>query len=291
MRITIRHPYIGGAFEWLRGNLHTHTTNSDGARSPEACVKAYSEMGYDFLMISDHDCLTDPSGLDRNGMVLVPGYEITANGPHILHVNAPGRVQPVENRQEVLDGVGRAGGFAIMCHPNWEAHFNHCPQEKLAEWTGYAGIEICNGVCLLGEGNGLALDRWDMLLSAGREVWGYGTDDTHGTHTEGAVWTVVQARKRSVEAIVEALEGGRCYASTGVVIDRVEVQDDAVRVVAPNADRIDVIGDFQRRAGRYRGPEALYRLSDEDVYSYIRFECHGAEGSMAWTQPFFVEYE
>ncbi|HOD49978.1 MAG TPA: CehA/McbA family metallohydrolase [Candidatus Hydrogenedentes bacterium] len=289
MDIAIRHPYRTGHFQWLKGNLHTHTTNSDGARTPEDCVKAYAGRGYDFLMISDHDRFTNPEGLDGNGMVLIPGYEITANGPHILHVNGRSCLKPVEDRQAVLDAVGQAGGFAIMCHPNWEEHFNHCPQEKLASWTGYVGLEICNGVCVWAEGSGLALDRWDMLLSAGRVVWGYATDDTHKVHTEGNAWTVVQAVERSVEGVVDALVHGRCYASTGVTIETIEVKDDTVRVVAPRADRIDVLGDFQRLAAKHRGPEACFRFSEEDIYSYVRFECHGPEGAMAWTQPFFVE--
>ncbi|MFO7976465.1 MAG: CehA/McbA family metallohydrolase [Candidatus Hydrogenedentota bacterium] len=289
MNCNIRHPYIQGAFDWLKGNLHTHTTNSDGARAPQDCVKAYADKGHDFLMISDHDCLTDPANLDPHGMVLIPGYELTANGPHVLHVNAPDRLDPVENRQEVLNAVRRLGGFAIMCHPNWEEHFNHCPQDKLALWTGYAGIEICNAVCIWDEGSGLALDRWDMLLSAGREVWGYATDDTHKPHNEGNAWTVVQTTERSVEAIVDALMRGRCYASTGVVIESIEVNGDTIRVVAPNADRIDVIGDFQRLAAKQRGPDASFRCSEENMYSYVRFECHGGEGTMAWTQPFFLE--
>ncbi len=289
MSLRIRHPYIDDGFQWLKGNLHTHTTNSDGARAPQACVNAYAALGHDFLMISDHDCLTDPATLNSNGIILIPGYEITANGPHLLHVNAPARLDPVENRQEVIDAVRGIGGFAIMCHPNWEEHFNHCPQEKLAAWQGYAGIEICNGVCVLSEGSGLALDRWDMLLSAGREVWGYATDDTHGTHTEGNAWTVVQALERSVEGVVEALVKGRCYASTGVTIERIELEDQAIRIVAPNADRIDAIGDFQRMAETFRGPEASFQCSSEDIHSYVRFECHGPEGAMAWTQPFFIE--
>ena len=41
----------------LRGNLHAHTTFSDGVRSPERLVEAYEELGYDFLAITDHEDL------------------------------------------------------------------------------------------------------------------------------------------------------------------------------------------------------------------------------------------
>lgn len=38
----------------LRGNLHAHTTFSDGTRTPAALVAEYEERGYDFLAITDH---------------------------------------------------------------------------------------------------------------------------------------------------------------------------------------------------------------------------------------------
>jgi hypothetical protein len=39
----------------LRGNLHAHTTFSDGIRSPAALLAEYENRGYDFLAITDHD--------------------------------------------------------------------------------------------------------------------------------------------------------------------------------------------------------------------------------------------
>ena len=57
MKIT--HPYEnlnGGS--WLRGNLHTHTTNSDGTHDMQNVINTYANLGYDFLSISDHDIFT-----------------------------------------------------------------------------------------------------------------------------------------------------------------------------------------------------------------------------------------
>src|SRR2546428_9433440 len=39
----------------LRGNLHAHTTFSDGALSPHRLIEEYERLGYDFLAITDHD--------------------------------------------------------------------------------------------------------------------------------------------------------------------------------------------------------------------------------------------
>ena len=46
--------YLAGEGRWLRGNLHTHTTVSDGKLTPEECIRLYKEKGYDFLCITDH---------------------------------------------------------------------------------------------------------------------------------------------------------------------------------------------------------------------------------------------
>lgn len=40
---------------YLRGNLHAHTTFSDGVPAPQRLVEAYESLGYDFLAITDHD--------------------------------------------------------------------------------------------------------------------------------------------------------------------------------------------------------------------------------------------
>ena len=39
---------------WYKGNLHTHTTLSDGAVAPDESIKRYKNAGYDFLAITDH---------------------------------------------------------------------------------------------------------------------------------------------------------------------------------------------------------------------------------------------
>ena len=40
--------------KWYKGNLHTHSTNSDGRLSPEEVIGLYREEGYDFLALTDH---------------------------------------------------------------------------------------------------------------------------------------------------------------------------------------------------------------------------------------------
>ena len=40
---------------WVKGNIHTHTTESDGDADPKSVMKWYEDHEYDFLVITDHN--------------------------------------------------------------------------------------------------------------------------------------------------------------------------------------------------------------------------------------------
>ena len=62
--------------EWLKGNTHCHTTQSDGDLSPEAVADWYAGHGYDFLAFTDHRILTSTEEIERAGMVGVAAMEL-----------------------------------------------------------------------------------------------------------------------------------------------------------------------------------------------------------------------
>jgi hypothetical protein len=288
MPLTLLSPYRNDSTAWLRGNLHTHTTRSDGNLSPEATIAAYAALGYDFIMLSDHDLLNDVAKLDPRGMVLISGNEITANGCHCLHVNAKSLIEPMRDRQAVIDAVNADGGFCIFNHPNWEESFNHCDIRLLMKWQRYTGIEVYNGITRRVEGNPLASDKWDQLLSAGRRVWGYADDDNHADVDRCVAWNMVQAEERGADAIVAALQAGRSYASTGVRIDAIQVNGATVRVETSNTNRFYVVTDSGRLAAILDGPAMEYTVPQDFPWGYVRIECFGPGDRMAWTQPFFI---
>ena len=292
MSVTLASPYTDST-HWLRGNLHAHTTVSDGVCPPEEVIADYERRGYDFLAISDHDRFVPPEDhRGRTGMTLIGGVETSANGPHILHVDARQAVEPVRDRQAVLDEIQRQGGFAVLNHPNWQAHFDHFPQASMETLEGYAGIEIYNGVIERLEGSALATDRWDRLLGAGRKVWGFAHDDSHRPGDVGLAWNVVQSDDRGAEAILLALRQGRFYASTGVTVRSVVVEGTTIRVKTGDAQRIRFISRLGVIQATLDSPEASFTLpEDEDEARkllYVRAECYGIGGRCAWTQPVFI---
>ncbi|HUU42843.1 MAG TPA: CehA/McbA family metallohydrolase [Planctomycetota bacterium] len=272
---------------WLRGNLHVHTSRSDGRADPQETVARYASLGHDFLGLSDHDVYSVGDGLDPCGMLLLPGNEVSANGPHLLDVGAKRKVEPHPDRQVVIDAINATSGFAVLCHPSWMEEWNHYTFEMLMRFRDYVGIEIYNGLVLDQAGCHLATDKWDRLLSAGRLVWGFANDDAHRPEQAGRAWNVVRAAERTPEAILEALRTGAFYASTGVEIDAITADGAELHVVAPNADRIDVFRMNGFRVATADGPEL--RFDAADVMSrYIRVECLGRGGAMAWPQPILI---
>ena len=57
--------------KWYKGNLHTHTTASDGQYTPEETMNLYRRLGYDFLALTDHWILSKGGWYDN--MLLLPG--------------------------------------------------------------------------------------------------------------------------------------------------------------------------------------------------------------------------
>src|SRR5688500_5239843 len=82
------YPPPGATNLWLRGNIHTHSTRSDGHLPVEEVLRRYADMGYDFLALTDHDVVSNYRDLDAHGMVLIQGNEITRGAPHMLDIGA-----------------------------------------------------------------------------------------------------------------------------------------------------------------------------------------------------------
>src|ERR687883_174123 len=116
---------------WLKGNLHTHTHETDGDAPPDKVVEWYATHGYDFLAITDHNKLTLPTS-DR--LLLIPSTEITLTSEgKPVHVNAfnigmmpvlPERhVSVVEMLQRGINAARAIGGVAMINHPNFRWAF------------------------------------------------------------------------------------------------------------------------------------------------------------------------
>lgn len=295
MGLHIESSYKNCQGSWFRGNLHTHTTESDGVFSPGETIQLYYDKGYSWLCLSDHDKITAPPASLPDGMLVFSGNEITNRGPHILHVGATRLVEPYADRKQVVEEINKQQGICILNHPNWEKTFSHWPQAAIESLPKtFHGVEIFNGVVRRQEGNSFATDRWDMLLSKGYRVWGYANDDFHTIEDLELGWNMVCAQKCRLDEILEGLREGRHYCSTGVSLSALEVTDKTIRIIANNASLCAAIVDWGIEVRRIPGRAWEFDIADltrERRPSYVRFEILGDMGMKAWTQPLFLHWD
>ena len=293
---------------WFRGNLHTHTTNSDGDSPPDEVAAWYRDAGYDFLVLSDHDVLTLPAdhAAVAGPMLLVPGEEVSAGD---IHVNALGIAQAVapiiadtaaETLQANVDAVRAAGGVPSVNHPNFRWQLQPSDLAALRACGLFevhnAGPETNN----LGRPGHPSHDAlWDLVLSSGHRFYGVAVDDAHHFRVwgrpysnPGRAWVEVRAARLRTSDLLTAIEAGDFYASTGVhiadlsstprelAVDIAGQWDLAYRTtfVGTNGQVLDVID----------GLEARFRVTGAPP-GYVRARIDDSDGLSAWIQPVFTD--
>jgi hypothetical protein len=198
--------------------------------------------------------------------------------------------------QRSVDAIRGASGVPHINHPNFGWALT---TEDLRRVRNYRLFEIFNGhpeVNNLGGGNVPGLEEvWDRLLSNGMLVYGIAVDDAHvfkkpGDPTvsgPGRGWVVVRAAQLEARALLDAMERGDFYASTGVVLDALDVTSKSMTIkVTPAASskyRIQFIGRDGRVLTEVPDASATYAFTGNE--GYVRAKVIESNGRMAWIQP------
>lgn len=162
--------------------LHIHTSNSDGAVSPEEAARMYREHGYDAIALTDHWVFG--TGGELSGLPIFSGCEYEANGRcentfHIVCLLAerePEGITRESTPQEMVDAIHKAGGIAVLAHPAWSLN----TVESVLSVDGFDATEIYNTVS--GTGQSFRPDSSltvDLLACRGRIYPLLATDDAH----------------------------------------------------------------------------------------------------------------
>jgi len=132
------------------GNIHIHSTYSDGTGTiPEIAVAA-REAGLDYIIITDHQDVR-PLQEEGNyqGVMVVTGIELNSRANHYLALGIEEDVGDYShNPQETIDQVNRQGGFGFLAHP-FEKGSPYITKGSACPWNDFSvkdftGIEIWN---------------------------------------------------------------------------------------------------------------------------------------------------
>jgi len=212
--IEINSPYNGTSEYRHKVQLHTHTTNSDGAFRPSEIMRFHEYKDYLAVAITDHDLerweasLEDPGGHD---IIHIPGVEYT-RGYHMLAIGIESITHSAEDkRQRQIDQAREEDGMTFWAHPNT---VKPIPYSAYEEYEGWDGIEIFTS-----NAYSLAEDHADYILTETEErPLLIASSDTHYRVQEGG-WINILSNKTTEEInyteVMDTLGKGEFYAVGG----------------------------------------------------------------------------
>jgi len=263
-----------------KGQLHCHTTNSDGAQSPLEVVTAYKSAGYDFMVITDHDYVTPDPKVKH--ILFITGNEVSSSLGHITTINVSS-VPPSRKAQKVVDWTKNQGGLVWLAHPNYGANFGWTIRE-VSSISGYHGIEVYNTKV-----NSYAEEKWDYVLTdLNRKINAIAVDDCHDIKNPkqfNGCWVMVFADSLTKIDILESLEKGNFYSTQGPIINAVKAEGNTISIKLKQTSNVTWIGaggSVLQETTSVMGDSYVARGNEK--YVRIRVESSG----YAWTNPIYI---
>ncbi|NEX44628.1 PHP domain-containing protein [Pseudotabrizicola algicola] len=290
-----------------RGNLHTHSTRSDGVLSPEEVCRRYRDEGYDFLALTDHFIgvygypIVDTLPYRQEGFTTLLGAELhsgaMANGElwHILAVGLPAdfahsdspdfHAKPgQETAAELAARAVAAGAFVAIAHPQWSG----LTLADARSVTAAHAVEVYNHGCANGcdRPDGFAIA--DLLLSEGRRLTMVATDDAHfyePDHFGG--WVMVKSTENTPGSLLAALKAGEFYSSQGPDLRDIRLFDDRIEVdhSAVAAMIVQGQGTAARAVHGHSMTTSSMELTRFGNSPWLRVTLIDAAGKRAWSNP------
>lgn len=349
------HNVIADAERWLpisktHPRYQTYLSYSDG--SPEGWVESRETDDSVFVRLKKYEEYA--SRFEEPGIFLmIRAEEVTTRfESKPVHINATnvaeyleplGGTSVVDVMQKNVDAIlaqGERLNRPVMPHINHPNFVWGVRADELAQIDGERFFEVYNGhPSVNNEGDSLRMSMekmWDVVntirLRSGKPLmFGIGTDDAHhfqeqaiGKANAGRGWVMVEADSLSARSIISAMEEGKFYASSGVVLSEVRFDGNEMTITVEAQEgvsyRIEFFGTMKGHelepveildpesgellAYRYsdeigrllqadEGPAASYTFSGEEMFVRARVTSStvkdnpnfGGEFERAWTQP------
>lgn len=207
-----------------KANLHSHTTLSDGKKTPEELKEMYKRKGYSILAITDHEAPKNHSYLNDKDFIAITGYENyirqTENGKSNIylseiHLNLFARQPENETMicynpryckylsKEEQRSLRKAGSerpreysreyineFIQTAKENgYLVSYNHPywsmeSEADILAYEGYFSMEMCNYASHVTNRLEYNAALYDKMLLAGKRVFCHGSDDNHNDFSE-----------------------------------------------------------------------------------------------------------
>jgi hypothetical protein len=269
--------------------------------------------------------------MEGPGFLIIPAEEITdryeGKPLHMGGINLQQLVSPqggrgvTETLQRNIDAVlqqRKETGVPMFAHINHPNFFYAITAEDMIQLHGERFFEVYNGHPMVhNEGDSLHPSTetlWDDINLAYYKrgqplLLGLGTDDSHSYHQFGTAyanagrgWVMVYSDSLKPRSLVEALEGGDFYASSGVMLKNVSlnkkemvVEVQAEAGVTYTIEFVGVLKGSEKSTvlARVNGAKAKFLVTEKHLFVRARITSsklkrnpyRDKEVEMAWTQP------
>ena len=294
-----------------KANLHCHSTVSDGRFTPEELKRMYMERGYHAIAYTDHRVCAPHTELSDENFVALSGVEIafgvgTATSVHVCGIaRDPNASLLIENNRDdsiekINGGIERLkkeGYITTLNHPRWSG----MSAETIAKVADVDNIEVLNGFELVQDGYGDSSAIYELELKRGRRVYPLATDDSHTMYEDHGAgleyfkgFTVLKAPRLGYDELIEALDTGAFYASTGPEFKNLWLEDGVLHVECSPVCGVYVHGKlYSHRAAVIDGEDSITVV---DIPIGEKFKSSGyffvqivdKSGRRAWSIPYTV---
>ena len=267
--------------------------------------------------------------------LIIRSEEVTSsfeNKPvHINVTNIKEKIEPFKGNsvyevmQQTLDAVHaqrkkfNISMFAHINHPNFGYGIN---VEDLKKLNGERFFELYNGhPAVHNEGDDMHIDletMWDLInISYYNDrkplLLGIATDDSHNYHVKsinysntGRGWVMVNSQKIETASLIEAMETGDFYSSSGVILKKVYHNKEKLFIEIEPKEGIvyEIIFMGYRKGGhnieefkRVKGTSSDYTFQENDLFVRAKINSNDlkenpyrvGETKQAWVQPVVVK--
>jgi len=293
---------FGQPGRFYRGNLHTHSTNSDGLLEVEEVCRRYRDAGYDFISLSEHfvdhfDFPISDTRAHRNenfttliAAELHQGKTSVDETWHILAVGLPvdfARPEEGEDAVQIADRAAKAGAFIGIVHPSWYG----LTVEDAKTITSAHAVEVYNHGSEVEVERGVDWPFCDQLLNGGWRLNGFATDDAHHiTHDAFGGWINVHADSLDPDALCDSMKAGRYYSSQGPEIHDIRIGDGELQVECSPASNISLQGRGSR--SKFVSGDRLEKATfptERFEDAYARVTVRDDQGRKAWSNPIWFD--
>lgn len=196
----------------------------------------------------------------------------------------------VEYVNEYIQMANENGYLVVYNHPYWSME----DEATILSYQGLLSLEICNYSSYLINNLEYSGALYDKMLSSGKRIFCHASDDNHNagpiSDSFGA-FTMIMPREFSYNGIIEAMENGEMYSSTGPVFKEISIDDNKIHIECSEVKNIFVYDGSKNPRRIHSTDGKAITSADFEIdknAKYIRVSICDFEGKRADTRGFFA---